>query len=82
MAAENEIASEMDKYLRAKGFTCGRSYTNIGNVAKGLEGKFSDETTTTLTAKIRSIAKNRSAEFKVRNDEISASRAGERDCGT
>ncbi len=82
MASEFEIAAEVDTYLRARGYTCGRSYSNVGDVANGIAAKFPGEPQSQLAAKILRIGKDRPSEFKTRGEQISASRASDRDCGT
>ncbi len=81
MATDSEIAQEMDTYLRAKGYTCGRTYSDVGGVVEGIYAKLSNEQRATLRPKILRIAKERSWEFKVQGESVSASRTSDRDCG-
>lgn len=81
MASDSDIALAMDRHLRAKGFTCGRTYSNVGDVVDGIAAQVPDESRTALKAKILRIGQERTWEFKVRGEAVSASRASDKDCG-
>ncbi|MFO0425427.1 MAG: hypothetical protein ACK526_02595 [Planctomyces sp.] len=81
MATDFEIAQAMDTYLRAKGYTCGRTYSDAGGIVEGIYAQLSNEQKTTLRAKVLRVASERSWEFKVSGESISASRTSDKDCG-
>lgn len=81
MASDSDIANVMDQHLRAKGFTCGRTYSNVGDVVDAISAKVPDEAKATLKLKVLRIARERSWEFKVQGEAVSASRASDKDCG-
>ncbi len=83
MATEAEIAKSMGEYLRANGYTCGRKYSNIGDLARTLaSGAMPGESETTLAPKIRAIVATPSYRFKTSgHDDVSASDAADPKCG-
>jgi hypothetical protein len=81
MATDYEIAQGMNGYLRSKGYTCGRLYANVPDVARSISAGLPGETPQTLEPKIRRIAKTPAFGFKTRGDSVSASDSSDPDCG-
>jgi hypothetical protein len=81
MANDSDIVRELDDYLKARGYTCGRSYADVGDVAKSVAGTLSGETASTLEPKIRRLAAVPSYGFKTKGNGISASDRADPDCG-
>lgn len=82
MATDQEIANEMNDYLRARGYTCGRNYADLGGLANGIAASLPGESPQSLIPKMRAIAANPAYEFKRKDDTVSASDKSDPRCGT
>ncbi len=82
MAADSDIIKGLNDFLKAKGYTCGRSFADITGVAKSIVGTLPNESSATLEPKIRRLAAVPSYGFKVKGNGISASDRADPDCGT
>lgn len=81
MASDQQIVNGMRDYLRAKGYTCGRLYADVPDLTRQIVAGLPGETQQALEPKIRRLAKDPNYDFKTRGDSVSASDAGDPDCG-
>jgi hypothetical protein len=82
MASDSEIVKGLDDYLKANGYTCGRSYADIGGVARTIAGQLPNESSASVEPKIRRLAAIPTYGFKVKGTGISAPDRSDPDCGT
>jgi hypothetical protein len=82
MATDSDIVKGLDDYLKARGYTCGRNFADVGDVAKSIAGTLPGESSTTLEPKIRRLAGVPSYGFKTKGNGISASDRSDPSCGT
>jgi len=74
MATEPEVVKGMNEYLRANGYTCGRNYVDVGDLAKALVPRTPGETQATLEPKIRKAMSTPAYKFKTTgHNDVSAS---------
>jgi hypothetical protein len=82
VATEPEIVNSLNDWLRAKGFTCGRNFASIGDVAKSIGASTPGETPQSIEPKIRKIVASPAYGFKTRgSSDVSASDPKDPKCG-
>ncbi len=76
MANDAGTAGEMNKWLKARGYICGRQYANVGDLARGIEANVreSGESLSDVERRVKRLMKTPGFGFKSKDDaEISAS---------
>lgn len=86
MATEPEIVNSLNDWLRAKGYTCGRNFASIGDVARSIGASTPGETPQSIEPKIRKILGTPAYGFKSSRsgggNDISASDPKDPKCGS